>query len=109
MNHPVDGWIFNNDLKDSQCELVLTSNREGQRRQYVVDRTFIDNEGVRWIIDYKTGKPSANQSAESFIDAQRQLHTPQLENYRKLFASMETRPIKTALFFTNLPKLVEII
>ena len=69
---------------------------------------FVDSDDVRWIIDYKTGTPTADQTEASFIEAQSQLHTHQLLRYRKLFEAMEQRPIKTALFFTSLPKLVEL-
>ena len=102
------GWVFAAGLEDSQCELRLSDYSGGQLRQFVVDRTFIDSHGVRWIIDYKTGAPAADQTVAAFITAQLQLHTGQLLRYRKLFAAMEQRPTRTALYFTSLPRLVEL-
>lgn len=101
-------WLFDPNLQDSRTEAALTSAVGGRLRHFVVDRTFIDNEGVRWIIDYKTSTADQQSDIESFITQQCQLHTEQLINYRRLFENMESRPIRTALLFTDLPRLVEI-
>ena len=111
VSHADYGWIFDANLEDSQCELRLTAGSTeaaGETRDFVVDRTFIDQQGVRWIIDYKTGVPDSEQDIESFIDSQRRLYSGQLQSYQKLFAQMEDRPSRTALFFTSIPTLVEL-
>ena len=102
-------WIFDPNHEDSQCELPLSSvNPAGYVRNHVVDRSFVDAEGARWIIDYKSGKPGSNKSEIEFIDEQISHHRDQLAQYADLFAAMETRPIRMALLFTALPRLVEI-
>jgi hypothetical protein len=76
-------------------------------KTYIIDRTFIDQEGVRWIIDYKTGAPKDGNETE-FVERQSILHAPQLIQYKELFGKLESRQIRTALLFTSIPKLVEI-
>jgi ATP-dependent exoDNAse (exonuclease V) beta subunit len=98
-------WIFDNSQQDSACELPLLSVRDSVPRQFVVDRSFVDAEGTRWIIDYKTGLPGAEQSEEAFIASQLQRYESQLARYRQLFAAMESRPARCALYLTALNKL----
>jgi ATP-dependent exoDNAse (exonuclease V) beta subunit len=104
-NDQTHAWIFDHSQQDSECELALLSVREGVPRQFVVDRSFVDAEGTRWIIDYKTGLPAAEQSESEFTAAQLQRHEPQLQRYRELFAAMESRPARSALYLTALNKL----
>ncbi|MCI5106251.1 MAG: hypothetical protein MRY76_06045, partial [Pseudomonadales bacterium] len=98
-------WIFDNSHQDSACELPLLSVRDSVPRQFVVDRSFVDAEGTRWIIDYKTGLPRAEQSEQDFIATQLQRYESQLARYRQLFAAMESRPARCALYLTALNKL----
>jgi ATP-dependent exoDNAse (exonuclease V) beta subunit len=74
---------------------------------HVIDRTFIDSNGVRWIIDYKSSQPLGKQSLESFLAEQVALYSGQLSRYRSLFENEDNTGVKTALLFTSLPKLVE--
>lgn len=101
-------WIFDDSLQDSRCEYALTRHYQGRLSSFVVDRTFIDKNDVRWIIDYKTAVPGGTQSKEAFITEQLAEHEVQLQNYRSLFETLDTRPVKTALLLTSVPELVEI-
>ncbi len=100
-------WLFDHGLEDSQCELALTRQKSGYLQNSVVDRTFVDSEGSRWIIDYKTGMPGSAESVEVFIEQQKRVHETQLKKYCRLFADLENRPIRSAILFTALPLLVE--
>lgn len=100
-------WIFDHEHKQSAAELALQSFANGYIRTHVIDRTFIDRQGIRWIIDYKSSEPSNKQPLESFIEEQVELYSRQLSRYKALFEGEENKGIKTALLFTNLPKLVE--
>lgn len=101
-------WVFDANLEDSQCELALTRKAGNYLENRIVDRTFIDGDGIRWIIDYKTSTPSENNTIENFIAEQKEKYGPQLENYREMFEQLESRPIKTALLLTAIPELVEL-
>jgi len=102
-------WIFDHEQAQSAAELPLQSYANDYVHTHVIDRTFIDETGVRWIIDYKSSQPSNKQSLESFLAEQVALYSGQLSRYRSLFASEENKGIKTALLFTSLPKLVECV
>ena len=100
-------WIFDSTLEQSAAELVMQSYANGYVQTHVVDRTFIDKKGVRWIIDYKSSEPPSNQSAEDFIDEQLELYSGQLNRYRSLFSEEQNKGVKTALLFTSIQRLVE--
>ena len=55
-----------------------------------LDRTFIDEQGTRWIIDYKTSEIGGENSA-AFIDAQVEKFRPDLDRYRTVMACLEHR------------------
>jgi len=70
-------------------------------RSVVIDRTFIDDDGVRWIIDYKTG---AHEGADvdTFMDNEKQRYTDQLQRYADIIHRLDTRPIRLGLYFPRL-------
>ena len=98
-------WIFDNRLADSACELRLCYSKPAGLKEYVVDRTFIAADGVRWIIDYKSSTPRPGQSTTQFIAEQVEKYRGQLRNYQFLFGRMEDKPVKTALYLTALQQL----
>jgi len=102
-----NAWLFDSRAQASACELAFSSVSDSGLRQSIVDRTLIDEAGVRWIVDYKTGAPQPGQKEAEFIREQTRLYRDQLRRYRALFSTEYKRPIKTALYFTALPKLVE--
>jgi len=89
----------------SVSELALERIEEGEFKSYIIDRTFIDDQGTRWIIDYKT---STHEGAgrDDFLKQQKQHYLTQLENYASLLAELETIPIKLVLYFTSYQKLI---
>ena len=46
----------------------------------MLDRTFVDEQGARWIIDYKTGTHEG-ADVEGFLDRERLRYAGQLELY----------------------------
>jgi ATP-dependent helicase/nuclease subunit A len=83
---------------DSACEVPITGLDAGDVIHARVDRTFVDADGVRWVIDYKT---SNHQGAglSAFLDRECDRYAPQLTRYRRLFAALDHRPVRTALYF----------
>ena len=100
-------WVFDHEQEQSAAELPLQSYASGFVHTHIIDRTFIDNKGVRWIIDYKSSQPSSKQSLESFLAEQVALYSGQLSRYKSLFEDEDNKGVKTALLFTSVPKLVE--
>ena len=64
----------------------------------VIDRTFVDTEGVRWIIDYKTSSHEGADAA-AFLDNELQRYRARLERYARYFRATESRPIRLGLYF----------
>jgi ATP-dependent exoDNAse (exonuclease V) beta subunit len=90
-------WLLA-EHEQAECELALSGMVDGQLVHAVIDRTFVDN-GVRWIIDYKTSAP-ANQERQVFLAEEGEHYRGQLTIYRRLLEEFEpTREIRTALYF----------
>jgi ATP-dependent exoDNAse (exonuclease V) beta subunit len=90
-------WILG-DHSGHRSEYALTALREGGVRNLIIDRTFVDQEGIRWIIDYKTGGHEGG-SLEQFMDREQQRYRAQLEDYARVISRMEQRPIRLGLYF----------
>ena len=45
-----------------------------------IDRTFVDQDGTRWIIDYKTSRHE-EEEVDAFLDQQQDRYKEQLEKY----------------------------
>ena len=90
-------WVLSSGHVDADNELPLTAIVDDGFGHNVIDRTFVAD-GVRWIIDYKTGEHGGG-SLEKFLADEEERYRPQLARYRKAFAGIERRPIHTALYF----------
>lgn len=101
-------WIFNQNLSDSSCELAVSRAGDGFIDNRIIDRSFIDDSGVRWIIDYKTGIPGKGVSNRQFIEEQKAKYESQLSTYQNIFEGLESRPVKKALLLTGIRELVEL-
>lgn len=97
-------WILR-PRPQSAAELALTSVDNEAMVDQVVDRTFIED-GVRWVIDYKTAAVDAGMAPAALAQfAER--YRAQLERYARLFKD-EGLPIKKAVFLLAIGKLVEL-
>ncbi|MXY06532.1 MAG: PD-(D/E)XK nuclease family protein, partial [Gammaproteobacteria bacterium] len=81
-------------------EYGVTGMLDGVLTSAFFDRTF-ETDGVRWIIDYKTGRADDEASAAA-------RYRPQLARYRSLAEGLFDAPIKTALYLTAIARLVEL-
>jgi len=108
LNDAACAWVLDGNLRDSATELAISRTAGGRLFNAVVDRTFVDEHDVRWVIDYKTAIPEPGVPPERFIAQQVALHRPQLTRYRSLFEELENRPVRTALLLTAFPRLVEV-
>ena len=84
-------WILS-PHQDARSEYAVAAVIDGVVQHLQIDRTFIDADGTRWIIDFKTGDPSAAD-----------YHWPQLQQYARALREFEDRPIRIALYFPLLP------
>ena len=91
---------------DDHCEYGLSSVINNEVINIIIDRTFVDENDIRWIIDYKTSQPN-DESVEQFIENEKNTYQKQLALYAKIYSKMETRQIKTALYFPLISKFCE--
>ena len=90
-------WLLGSQ-QDARNELRKTAMASGERMNLVIDRTFLDADGQRWIVDYKT---SSHQGAdvEGFLDREQERYRAQLERYAAVMRMLDDRPVKLGLYF----------
>jgi len=97
-------WILSNKHLDAKSEYKVTGVIDGEIQHLIIDRTFIDENDVRWIIDYKTGSHLGG-GLEEYLDREQQRYQPQLQRYAQIMQLMDTKgskeykEIKMALYF----------
>ncbi len=64
-------WILDSSHRDASCELALTGLAAGRLRSVVIDRCFVDADGTRWVIDYKSSRHEGGR-LEGFLDQEMQ-------------------------------------
>jgi ATP-dependent helicase/nuclease subunit A len=94
---PRGQWILKNH-KEAKNEFRLTAVIESKVQSFVIDRTFIDENGHRWIIDYKTSRPN-DHNVEAFITAEKIKYRQKMLNYAEAMCKIDQRPIKLGLYF----------
>lgn len=91
-------WLLDNTYEGSRCEYALVSLGDDGPVTSIIDRTFIDRNGVRWIVDYKTSTHSGG-GLDEFLDRERERYQPQLERYARVIQQLEDRPVRLGLYF----------
>ena len=89
-------WILSGHEED-QREYALSTVVERKVRRFVLDRTFVDD-GVRWIIDYKTSTHEGS-GRDAFLDNEQMRYREQMEGYARVMRSLDPRPIRLGLYF----------
>jgi ATP-dependent exoDNAse (exonuclease V) beta subunit len=92
-------WVLGHHrLSENEYELVSDSVR-GIRKS-IIDRTFVDENNQRWIIDYKSSEPMGSEDLNSFFRRMEQRYKAQLLCYMSLFKQSEPdRHHRCGLFF----------
>ena len=69
------GYFSNRE--STQVEAEYSDNS----KNIIIDRLFIED-GVLWIIDFKTASPTKDESIDTFIERQKNSHQEQLQEYQ---------------------------
>jgi ATP-dependent exoDNAse (exonuclease V) beta subunit len=91
-------WIFDPVHRDRRSEYALTGVVDGQIISVVIDRTFVDSTGLRWIVDFKTSSHEGG-AVDEFLDHEVERYRPQLQRYARLIDRVATGPIRVGLYF----------
>lgn len=96
---PIGRWTLE-EHRDARSELALSAAFESRTVRVAIDRTFLDGDGVRWIVDYKT---SAHEGAgvDGFLDNEVERYRGQLELYARVLRLSEPadRVMRAGLYF----------
>jgi ATP-dependent exoDNAse (exonuclease V) beta subunit len=98
-------WLLSNH-KAAESELSLSVRLNERFATFVIDRTFIDEKGTRWIIDYKTSYHSGNE-LERFFTQEMAKYQAQLQQYARIMAQKEANPVRCALYLPMHQRLLE--
>ncbi|HWJ34741.1 MAG TPA: UvrD-helicase domain-containing protein [Steroidobacteraceae bacterium] len=91
-------WILQRGYRDDVREHALSAQWNGEVVRVVFDRSFIDAQGVRWVIDYKTSQ-HAGGNLEEFLDREVERYRPQLHRYARLAQKLGPEPVRIGLYF----------
>lgn len=91
-------WILDPAHLEARNEMALTVCESGRAVRRVIDRTFVDAEGTRWIIDYKTGSHQGSDP-EAFLDQEQLRYQSQLDGYAAALSRLDHKPIRLGLWF----------
>jgi ATP-dependent exoDNAse (exonuclease V) beta subunit len=90
-------WLLG-PQRDASNELRMTTIIKGQTQDLVIDRTFCDADGQRWVVDYKT---SSHEGAdlEGFLNREEDRYRGQLDRYAELMRAVDNKPVRRGLYF----------
>jgi len=95
-------WVLH-PRPNAAAEWALMQAGAGGTAMHIVDRTFVED-GVRWIIDYKTARAGADVAG---LAAHAERYREQLARYAALFRDEGTR-LRLGVFYTASGRLVEL-
>jgi ATP-dependent helicase/nuclease subunit A len=95
---PRGRWILQRGLGEDLREHALSGYADGAFVRVVLDRSFIDDAGVRWVIDYKTSQHLGG-GLELFLDREVERYRSQLERYGRLARRLGSQPVRLGLYF----------
>ncbi|HEY4128233.1 MAG TPA: UvrD-helicase domain-containing protein [Gammaproteobacteria bacterium] len=90
---------------EARSEYALSVLEDGRLKTNIIDRSFVDGDGVRWIVDYKTSRHSGTD-VDTFLEQERLRYAPQLERYAFLIRGLGAPRVKVALYFPLLKRFV---
>ena len=90
-------WVLA-DHAEAQSELAVSIVSKEGLEHLRLDRTFVDDRGVRWIIDYKTSVHEGGD-VENFLNSEVERYRAQLERYALAMSKLEDRPVHVGLYF----------
>jgi ATP-dependent exoDNAse (exonuclease V) beta subunit len=88
-------WILASH-DNAHSEYAVTGSADGEIVSGLIDRTFVEN-GVRWIIDFKTSTHQGG-SLTAFLDEQQRRYQDQMNRYARILAPLGD-PVRLGLYF----------
>lgn len=95
---PRGRWILQGGRRDDVREYALSGVWNNAVVRVVIDRSFIDERGLRWVIDYKTSEHMGGAASE-FLDREVERYTAQMQRYAALARRLGPEPVRVGLYF----------
>jgi ATP-dependent exoDNAse (exonuclease V) beta subunit len=92
---------------DGDSELPLTGVWNDQVVSIVIDRVRIDEQGVHWIVDYKTSTHEGGD-LPGFLRQETDRYRQQLQKYATIYSATTTATVRSALYFPLLQEFCEV-
>ena len=90
-------WLL--EARDhAASEVRLRVLEDGAARTCVIDRLFTDQEGRRWIVDFKTSRHEG-AGLDAFLDREQERYRGQLETYARVLAAADRGRYRLGLYF----------
>jgi ATP-dependent exoDNAse (exonuclease V) beta subunit len=90
-------WILSSAHREAASELALTGIAAGRLQSVIIDRSFVDERGNRWVIDYKTSS-HAGGDTEAFLQRELERYRAQLMSHSQLARALGPQPVRAALY-----------
>jgi ATP-dependent helicase/nuclease subunit A len=98
LDDPRGRWLLDPGHALAASERRLSGWLEGRRVEVVIDRSFVDEDGTLWIVDYKAGYHAGGE-LDAFLDREQARYRPQLERYAQLLGPTHAGPVRLGLYF----------
>ena len=105
LKDPRGRWIIH-PHQAAQSEFAMTTLVNQSPQQLVIDRTFIDESGIRWIIDYKSSR-AEDLPIDIFLAEEYKKYALKMRNYHAAMQELDNRPIRLGLYFPLIPEWYE--
>lgn len=97
LQDPRGRWLFDPAHDDARSEWALAGVDDGRVVHVVLDRSFVAD-GVRYVVDFKTGSHQGGDRA-TFLARERERYGPQLARYARIVRALDDRyPVRIALY-----------
>lgn len=103
-------WLLGLDgeVREMESELALSGVIHGQLVAGVIDRTFVDEQGTRWIVDFKTSTHEGG-GLDRFLAEEVERYRNQLARYAQLLRMFKPgETVRAALYFPLLKQWREV-
>ena len=91
-------WLLHGAHREAHSEWRLTGMHQGRVVNVIFDRMLVDEQGQRWVVDFKTSTHEGG-AVQEFVDSEAQRYRPQMQRYARLAAQLGQTPVRVALYF----------
>ena len=98
LNDEKGRWLFDSSHREANSELALSGVRGGHIVNAIIDRTFVDAQGTRWVVDFKTS-PHEGGDLENFLREEVKRYQAQLQRYAHLARGLGPQPVRAGLYY----------